>query len=702
MSLTSWLQSLRSRCQSSSSRSRQRAGGLGGSCDVRPLSGESGYGAECLEERVLPTVSALLIGTELNVTAEGSDSVTVRANAGGFVEVLDQNGLLTTMPSVSAAAIQALTITGGDNANVIDVSGVTALQFSLLSSVQVSGGDGDDRITGSPDLVNVLNGQNGADTLLGFAANDSLTGGDGADSLSGGLGNDCLLGGDGADTLSGEAGLDTLEGGNGADLLSAGDDPDSVNGGNGADNLDGGLGNDTLNGDGGSDTITGGADNDTILGGAENDSLLGGSGNDSILAQAGNDTVDGEAGLDTLSGGDGGDSVSGSDGDDVITGDSGNDTIAGNAGDDTMFGGAGNDLLFGDGTDSSSLESGNDSVIGQSGNDTLIGGQGRDTLDGGIGNDSVSGSFTNGVQPSSSPLPPATSIFTPLTTSLIQQDFDTIGSSYQLLSPAISPTHGIQSGGPTGNFFRFVGPTWRTQAQPVLALFDDTLVSQNTPTGITASFSFRSTTLFVGGDGVRFTLYPVGSVATPANAYIIPDDLGTGYPGVFHVIFDTFDNYQGAPDPVIRAREPNANHIEINYNGQRLPPVTGGPYDSGWIATITPPFTIDDGTWRTVNLSLTPSGANAILDLTVTQAGTTVTIAQGLVIPNFNWAINYRVASWASFGAAASLEDVDNIRVSSQPNFGSTGLLGAGDIAAHPASLNLAWWSVRSRSLKWS
>ncbi len=33
---------------------------------------------------------------------------------------------------------------------------------------------------------------------------------------------------------------------------------------------------------------------------------------------------------------------------------------------------------------------------------------------------------------------------------------------------------------------------------------------------------------------------------------------------------------------------------------------------------------------------------------------------------------------------------------------GSRGLLGAGDIAAHPASVNLAWWSVRSRSLKWS
>ena len=382
MSLTSWLQSLRSRCHLSRSRSRQRAGGFRGSRDVRPLSGESGYGAECLEARVLPTVSALLIGTELNITAGGTDSVTVRANVSGFVEVLDQNGVLTTMPSVSASAVQALTVTGGDHANVIDLSGVTAALFTALPSIQVSGGDGNDLITGSPDLANSLNGGDGSDVLLGGSGNDTLNGGNGADAITGGVGNDSLLGGDGADTLSGDAGLDTLEGGNGADLLSAGDDHDSVNGGNGADNLDGGLGNDTLNGDGGSDTITGGADNDTILGGAENDSLLGGSGNDSILAQAGNDTVDGEAGLDTLSGGDGADSLSGSADDDTISGDTGNDTLNGDDGNDSLFGGGGNDSLNG------GVE--NDNLMGQGGNDTVLGGGGSDQLNGGDGSDFVS------------------------------------------------------------------------------------------------------------------------------------------------------------------------------------------------------------------------------------------------------------------------------------------------------------------------
>ena len=384
MALSSWIESLRTRCIGYANFSHpvwrdapRRASRRGASCHTES--------AEQLEDRTLLSVSALLINGTLNIAASGADNITVRANSTtGKVEVLGNNNVLVgSTPSVNASSLTGLVVTGSDSNNVIDLSGVNVAQFTALASIQVSGGDGNDRITGSPDLANSLNGGDGSDVLLGGSVNDTLNGGNGADAITGGLGNDSLLGGDGADTLSGDAGLDTLEGGNGADLLSAGDDNDSVNGGNGADNIDGGLGNDSLNGDGGSDTITGGADNDTIYGGAENDSILGGSGNDSILAQAGNDTVDGEAGFDTLFGGDGADFVSGGADDDTISGDAGNDTISGDDGNDSLFGGSGNDLMNGASND--------DTLNGQAGDDTLFGGGGADQLDGGVGADVLQG-----------------------------------------------------------------------------------------------------------------------------------------------------------------------------------------------------------------------------------------------------------------------------------------------------------------------
>ena len=173
MSLTSWLQSLRSRSQS-----RQRVGGFRGSRDVRPLSGESGYGAECLEARVLPTVSALLIGTELNVFTDAADSIAVRANPGGQVEILANGAVLLTAPTPAASTVTAIVVTGSDANNVIDLSGVLAAQFTALTSLSADGGDGNDSITGSTDFADSLIGGDGRDTLNGQAGNDTLIGGD--------------------------------------------------------------------------------------------------------------------------------------------------------------------------------------------------------------------------------------------------------------------------------------------------------------------------------------------------------------------------------------------------------------------------------------------------------------------------------------------------------------------------------------------
>lgn len=362
--------------------------------------------AERCEERCLPSVSALLFTDsfdptlqDLTILSDGPDDITVTVSGGNIQILVGQNGGVQTtllgQPTIAPGLLARIDIFGSDATNRIDLNGVTTANgFSASLAVNVEAGDSNDLLDAtSSDIAVSLVGGDGADTITGGTANDTLLGGDGADLITGGVGNDSLLGGNGADTVNGGVGLDTINGGDGADSLNAGDDNDSVFGANGADNIDGGLGDDTLNGDGGNDTINGNTGNDTLLGGADQDSLLGGAGNDSINAQAGNDTVLGEAGNDSVLGGDGTDSVLGGDGNDTISGDANNDTVVGNDGDDSLFGGAGNDQLFGDGATSASSGSGNDTILGQGGADTLIGGGGGDSLDGGDGDDVVQSSL---------------------------------------------------------------------------------------------------------------------------------------------------------------------------------------------------------------------------------------------------------------------------------------------------------------------
>ena len=115
-------------------------------------------------------------------------------------------------------------------------------------------GQGDDLYDGrNGQIIGVIDGNLGADTLLGGALGETFGGGDGTDFLDGGGGNDALDGGIGADLIVGGAGNDALIGGTDNDKL------------------DGGLGNDVLNGGNGNDTLFGGAGKDTLIGGLNND-----------------------------------------------------------------------------------------------------------------------------------------------------------------------------------------------------------------------------------------------------------------------------------------------------------------------------------------------------------------------------------------------------------------------------------------------
>lgn len=346
-----------------------------------------------MEDRSLLSVAALFVNGELFVSSDGGDSIAIRQDATtGRVQILANGAVLGTTPNVATSSVTSIVVKGGDDANTIDLTQVTAATYPSVSSIRVDGGNGNDTVTGSPTYPDSILGGDGTDVLNGQGGNDTIDGGDGNDSITGGDGDDSLIGEDGSDTINGDNGNDTIQAGNHGDSVVGGDGNDSIDSGQSNDSVQGGNGDDTINGSDGKDSLSGDAGNDSILGGGDTDTLSGGTGDDNLTGQAGNDTVNGDDGNDTVSGGSGNDSVSGNLGNDLVNGEAGTDTVNGNEGDDTLFGGNGNDILRGDGTATSSNAAGNDRIFGQGGNDTLLGGGGADFFDGGSGNDSVDSS----------------------------------------------------------------------------------------------------------------------------------------------------------------------------------------------------------------------------------------------------------------------------------------------------------------------
>jgi Ca2+-binding RTX toxin-like protein len=291
--------------------------------------------------------------------------------------------------AVFAPATGVVTVTGGNNDNVITVSRNAAGDLLVnggavvitggsptvanTSRIDIFGHPGDDQITLDESL-----GALPAARLFGESGNDLLTGGSGADLLDGGVGNDTLLGRGGVDNLIGGDGNDTLIGGDGDDQVSGGNNNDRIiwNPGDDTDLNEGDADIDTIevNGGNGAETFsvtpnaarvrfdrTTPAPFSLDIGTAEN-LVLNANGGDDIFTATGSLsglillTVDGGAGNDTLSGGNGAD---------VLLGGDNNDTIDGNQGNDVVFMGAGDDTFNWDPGD------GSDTVEGQDGNDTL-------------------------------------------------------------------------------------------------------------------------------------------------------------------------------------------------------------------------------------------------------------------------------------------------------------------------------------------
>ena len=303
---------------------------------------------------------------------------------------------------------------------------LSAIEDTLVSIENVTGGSGDDTITSN----------GGSQTLDGGAGNDTLIGGAGNDVLIGGLGNDTFTYtfGNGADAVAGGAGTDTLnitgtaavnnvldvifdgaaltnfEGGTiagvesvtvdlltGVDALTyAGTTTDvtanlatgSASGFTsiaGIENVTGGSGSDALTGAAGvTNTLTGGAGNDTFFVHDDNTDNLVNPITDTVSEANG---VTG--GIDEVRSFANAYTITDADVENLTFVGVGNFAGTGNASANVITGGVGIDALSGGG--------GADTLIGGTGNDVMNGGTGNDmfVFAAGFGNDIISGFDAN-------------------------------------------------------------------------------------------------------------------------------------------------------------------------------------------------------------------------------------------------------------------------------------------------------------------
>jgi Ca2+-binding RTX toxin-like protein len=252
----------------------------------------------------------------------------------------------------------------------------------------------------------VLEGDDEAQRITGFGADETINAEGGNDNVSGAGGEDLLYGGSGNDTLRGNQGYDRLFSGSGNDNLYGDDGNDVLSGGAGNDNLTGGKGDDVYEFGRGSgrDSIN---TNDTSADNfdvaelaadiAESDATVSRSGNNLVMSI--NDTGDrltlsqyfwndGENNfqMEEIRFNDGSGTVWRLD--DVkalaLEGKDTAQTLTGYATDDTIDVAGGNDRLYGGDC--------NDTLYGEADNDNLSGGKGHDYLsadymEGGEGDD---------------------------------------------------------------------------------------------------------------------------------------------------------------------------------------------------------------------------------------------------------------------------------------------------------------------------
>lgn len=132
------------------------------------------------------------------------------------------NGVLTLTLDDSGQHVELVQTRESVNIIYFDKNGKVTIQeaFHKVTSLEVNGGKGNDRVVNKTGLFAVIRGGDGDDVLIG---------GSGRDVIYGGSGNDVLMGNGGRDSLYGDRGNDLLDGGLDGlqDELCGGDDKDT-------------------------------------------------------------------------------------------------------------------------------------------------------------------------------------------------------------------------------------------------------------------------------------------------------------------------------------------------------------------------------------------------------------------------------------------------------------------------------------------
>jgi Ca2+-binding RTX toxin-like protein len=158
--------------------------------------------------------------TEATAGSTGGNDTVISTAASFTLGANVENGRVVAGGSMTGNALNNLVYAGTGNNNLngsgggrdtltygAGVSGTRGVTVNLeLTTTQVTGGSGSDRITGFENLT----GSRNADRLTGNAV---------ANVLDGGAGTDTLIGGAGNDRLAGSAGRDILNGGTGSDVF---------------------------------------------------------------------------------------------------------------------------------------------------------------------------------------------------------------------------------------------------------------------------------------------------------------------------------------------------------------------------------------------------------------------------------------------------------------------------------------------------
>ncbi|MCP4806457.1 MAG: calcium-binding protein [Proteobacteria bacterium] len=129
---------------------------------------------------------------------------------------------------------------GDENANTIHLSNGDFGDIGKPGSIEVFGGDGDDRVEGTTHsgATQKYRGEGDDDTIF-LKSGATAYGGSGYDDFVGSADADVMYGGGGVDRMCGEGGNDSLNGGNDNDELVGGAGVDALNGGAGTDGCEG-------------------------------------------------------------------------------------------------------------------------------------------------------------------------------------------------------------------------------------------------------------------------------------------------------------------------------------------------------------------------------------------------------------------------------------------------------------------------------